>query len=42
VSYEFRDYDLAAVPVTSTFQNATNRLNDAIGDRLAIQYTLRF
>ncbi len=42
VNYEFRDYDLASVPVTATFQNSSNRLNDASGDRIAIQYTLRF
>jgi len=42
LNYEFRNYDLAAVPVTPTFQNATNQLSSAIDDRLAIQYTLRF
>ena len=42
LNYEFRNYDLAAVPVSPTFWNATDQLNNATGDRLAVQYTLRF
>jgi len=42
LNYEFRNYDLAAVPVTPTFRNTTNQLNNAVGDRMAIQYTLKF
>ncbi len=42
LNYEFRDYDLAAAPVTADFANTSRRLNRSLDDRLAIQYTLRF
>lgn len=41
-NYEIRNFDLAAVPASSTQANSRARLNESIDDRFAVQYTLKF